>query len=261
MNVKASLFILVTVLSISQLVDSQVILSVVDSDDHFAVSSEELKVKITKNPWYISVYDKNENLVSGEKENGVFLFGGDRITNYSGFYEKLGYDTLVKRDPPFYHLYDESIIIGESVAFECNTANLDTARVYLTFRNPNVFSVWITLPDVVDTVTHHFISDENEHFFGLGECWDARSLDLKGLSVTMNNRTGTPDQGGYIPFYISSKGYGLLVDNNLKVNFNFSDDNEVAITAPPISNSEDGTGYFHGSSLLYYFYTVRTCST
>jgi hypothetical protein len=29
---------------------------------------------------------------------------------------------------------------------------------------------------------------------------------LKGLSVTMNNGSGTPDQGGWVPFYISTRG-------------------------------------------------------
>lgn len=63
MNAKAILFFMFTVFSVSQWVNSQVILSIVDSDDHFTISSEELKVKITKNPWYISVYDKNDNLI------------------------------------------------------------------------------------------------------------------------------------------------------------------------------------------------------
>ena len=53
---------------------------------------------------------------------------------------------------------------------------------------------------------------------------------------------------------MSTDGYGILIDNNLKVNFNFTNDDEVAITAPPISGSVDGAGYFYGSSLLYYFY-------
>ena len=53
---------------------------------------------------------------------------------------------------------------------------------------------------------------------------------------------------------LSTNGYGVLVDNNLNVNFDFSNENEVTITAPPISNSEDGAGYFYGTSFLYYFH-------
>ena len=232
----------------------QGILSTSDDGDRFTVSSEELKVLVHKDPWHISVYDKNDVLISGEKERSVFLFGDDSLSAYAGHYESLGYDTLVKRDPHFYHLYDESIIIGESVVFECHTAKQDTARVYISFISPFVFSVWMTLPDIVEPVKHSFVSDAEEHFLGLGECWNARSLDLKGLSVTMNNSKGTPDQGGYVPFYISTRGYGLLVDNYLKVKFDFSSDNEVIITAPAISSSEDSTGYFRGTSFLYYFY-------
>jgi hypothetical protein len=254
MKTKTFVFILLAGFAAAAASHAQIIKSIVDADGQLTVSSEELNVRINKSPWYISVYDKQYNLISGEQENGIFLFGGDRILDYAGSYTDLGYDTLVKRDPPLYHLYDESVITGESVVFECNTANQLSARVYLTFRNPYVFSVWMTLPGVVERVVHRFVSDENEHFFGLGECWNARSLDLKGLSVTMNNSTGTPDQGGYVPFYISTRGYGVLVDNNLNVNFDFSVDNAVSITAPAITGSVDGAGYFNGTSLLYYFY-------
>ncbi len=254
MNTKSILLLLLLGLSGTLGANGQIILSILEADGHFTVSSRELKIQITKDPWHISVYDSEDRLITGEKENQVFLFGEDRIAAYSGHYESLGYDTLVKRDPAFYHLYDESVIIGESVVFECLTSNSDTAGVYLTFQNPWVFSVWTRVPDVVQPVRYSFASDADEHFFGLGECWNARSLDLKGLSITMNNSTGTPDQGGYVPFYISTRGYGLLVDNNLKVNFDFSGDDEVAITAPPITGSADGAGYFEGSSFLYYFY-------
>lgn len=233
---------------------SQAIVSLVDSGDYFIISSEALNLMINKEPWYISVYDENNKLITREKSEGVFLFGDDRITGYAGSYVVLGYDTLVKRDPPFYHLYDESVIIGETYAFNCETGKSGAAKVYVTFRNPNVFSIWMTLPDLTETVQHRFLSDATEHFFGLGECWDARSLDLKGLSVTLNNRTGTPDQGGYIPFYLSTRGYGILVDNNLNVTFDFSAEGESVITAPPITGSEDGAGYFIGTSFLYYFY-------
>ncbi len=246
--------LLLLALTVSPRAEAQVITGLVETADQFTVATEELNVRITKDPWHISVYDRDGGMISGEMENGVFLFGDDRITAYAGRYDSLGYDTLVKRDPAFYHLYDESIITGESLVFQCLTGDSAEASVYLTFRNPWVFSVWMKIPDTVQPVKHSFVSDEGEHFFGLGECWDARSLDLKGLSVTMNNSTGTPDQGGYIPFYISTRGYGILVDNNLRVNFNFSDDGAVVITAPPITGSADGAGYFEGSSLLYYFY-------
>lgn len=177
-------------------INAQVIVSATDDGDHFTISTEELSVRIAKDPWHISVSDDEGNPLTGEKKGQAFVFGGDRISAYAGNWETLGYDTLVKRDPHFYHLYDESVIIGESVFFDYHTANGRTARVYLTFRSPFVFSIWMTLPGTVEAVEHAFVSDETEHFFGLGECWDARSLDLKGLSVTMNNSKGTPDQPG-----------------------------------------------------------------
>lgn len=254
MNYKIILFLLLLYFIPQPVIHSQDLVSMADSGNYFILASDALRVRINKEPWYITVYDKEGTFVAGEKSDGVFLFGDDRITGYADNYSSSGYDTLVKRDPPFYHLYDESVITGETYAFDCNTGKSGTAKVYVSFRNANVFSVWITLPDLVESVRHSFISDGSEHFFGLGECWDARSLDLKGLEIIMNNRTGTPDQGGYIPFFLSTRGYGILVDNNLNVTFDFSEENGSTITAPPISDSEDGAGYFHGTSFLYYFY-------
>lgn len=117
---------------------------------------------------------------------------------------------------------DEAEIVGESVRFNCETTDGEReAQVYITFRNPAVFSVWMTVPEKIDWTREVFDSSPDEHFFGLGECWNAQALDLKGLSLTMSNSGGSPDQGGYVPFYLSTRGYGILVDNYLPVNFSY----------------------------------------
>ena len=232
---------------------AQVNITVYETSDQVTLQSSALDLVVQKNPWKITVKDKDGTTVFSEKENNVFINGTDYIAGMES-YTATGYDTIIKRDPPLYHLYDESVIIGENFRFSCTSELGKDVTVDITFRSPSVFSVWMTLGGDAETVTQRFGSDASEHFFGLGECWDAQSLDLKGLSVSMNNRTGTPDQGGYVPFYISSKGYGILVDNYLAVNFDFTSDDGVSITAPPIAASVDSAGYFKGTSMLYYFY-------
>ncbi len=128
--------------------------------------------------------------------------------------------------------------------------------VYVTFRNPRVFSVWMRVPGTACDTRDAFVSSADEHFFGLGKIWNAKSLDLKGHKLVMANDGGTPDQGGHVPFYVSTRGYGVLVDNYLSVGFDFSSSKSVVISSPRIISSygPDEKGYVKGSSMLWYFY-------
>ncbi len=229
------------------------IVTVTEDSSAFFLTTNILQICIKKNPWQILVTNQNKEIILQESQNQGLQFGSYHVTRVDSF-QFLGQTTIVKRNPPRYHAEDEALISGESTCFYCSTTSGTQAVVYITFRNPWVFSVWLTVPGLVQNTREVFISSSDEHFFGLGGCWDAQSLDLKGLDVTMANRSGTPDQGAYIPFYISTKGYGILIDNYLDVHFDFIDPSNVEITAPPISGSEDGEGYFHGSSMLWYFY-------
>jgi alpha-glucosidase (family GH31 glycosyl hydrolase) len=199
------------------------------------------------------IYDSNSNLITNQSTGAALQYGSYHVADITSW-EVLGQTTIVKRDPALYHFEDEAQITGESVKFTCSTSGAETMTVYVTFRSPWVFSTWMTVPGTPCDTKESFASSADEHFFGLGENWDCQSLDLKGLSVTMNNGSGTPDQGGWVPFYISTRGYGILIDNYLKVNFNFTGPDSVVISAPKISGSTDDAGYFYGSSLLWYFY-------
>ena len=229
-------------------------LSVEEGNGSIELKTSELKVWVLKDPWQISIFDNKGRLLTRETPGKALQYGEQRVRRVRD-HKSLGRVKIVKRDPPYYHAEDEAVIVGESVRFNCETSeNAREAQIYITFRNPAVFSVWMTVPQKIESTRDVFESSPGEHFFGLGECWNAQSLDLKGLSVTMRNKKGTPDQGGYVPFYLSTRGYGILVDNYLKVKFDFSDDDSVAIEAPGIADSEDGDGYFKGTSMLWYFY-------
>jgi len=51
-----------------------------------------------------------------------------------------------------------------------------------------------------------------EHFFGFGDVWNG-TLSQKGKSIRMWVKTGTPDECCYVPFFISTAGYGVFVDD------------------------------------------------
>ncbi|MBN1866660.1 hypothetical protein JW916_05165 [Candidatus Sumerlaeota bacterium] len=230
------------------------IVTVEDQGTTVVMSTTALEVRVRKDPWKLAVHDSGGELLLSQTPGLALQYGSYRVDAATSWTD-LGATTLTKRTPALYEAEDEAVIVGETIQFTCSTTEVGrTMEVYVTFRNPYVFSVWATVASNVQDTVEVFDSASGEHFFGLGECWDAQSLDLKGLSVTMNNRTGTPDQGGYVPFYLSTRGYGLLIDNYLTVNFNFTQPARTTISAPAIAGSVDGDGYFDGSSMLWYFY-------
>ncbi len=75
-----------------------------------------------------------------------------------------------------------------------------------------------------DTIHSSFVYDENEHFTGLGHGYYGREkkIDLKGEVVQRNYGTLHGQQAPLIvPFYLSSKGYGVFLNSTFTNSFNF----------------------------------------
>ncbi len=73
-----------------------------------------------------------------------------------------------------------------------------------------------------------FVNDSTEHFTGLGHSYFGRaeSLDLKGKLHTRNYGSDAHEQAPLIvPFYMSSKGYGIFMNSTFENYFNFGQDN------------------------------------
>ncbi|MCF7803321.1 MAG: hypothetical protein K9N46_11590 [Candidatus Marinimicrobia bacterium] len=70
-----------------------------------------------------------------------------------------------------------------------------------------------------------------DHFYGLGDLWSTETVDAAGHKVEMWDHTGTPDECAYVPFYMSTAGYGLFADNAYLGTFDFgkTDKNVTAI--------------------------------
>ncbi len=78
-----------------------------------------------------------------------------------------------------------------------------------------------------DTIHAAFVFDPSEHFTGLGHGFFGRSqgLDLKGEIVRRNYGTSHGQQAPLIvPFYMSSKGYGIFLNSTFPNSFNFGRD-------------------------------------
>ncbi|MGL1887620.1 MAG: DUF5110 domain-containing protein [Reichenbachiella sp.] len=80
---------------------------------------------------------------------------------------------------------------------------------------------------LADSLKVSFISDPNEHFTGLGHSYFGRaeSLDLRGKKHSRNYGSDHREQAPLIvPFYLSSKGYGIFMNSTFENHFNFGED-------------------------------------
>ena len=78
-----------------------------------------------------------------------------------------------------------------------------------------------------DTIGTSFVPDAGEHFTGLGHGYYGReqSLDLKGTIAHRNYGSAHGQQSPLIvPFYLSSKGYGVFLNSTFPNTFNFGKD-------------------------------------
>ena len=86
-----------------------------------------------------------------------------------------------------------------------------------------------------DTIRSSFAYDPKEHFTGLGHGYYGReeSIDLGGKMVSRNYGTEHGQQAPLIvPFYLSSKGYGVFLNSTFPNHFNFGENGryEFSIT-------------------------------
>ncbi|MDP1677879.1 MAG: alpha-glucosidase, partial [Bacteroidota bacterium] len=80
-----------------------------------------------------------------------------------------------------------------------------------------------------DTIHTSFIYDVNEHFTGLGHGYYGRekSIDLRGEIVKRNYGTLHGQQAPLlVPFYYSSKGYGVFLNSTFTNTFNFGNEGQ-----------------------------------
>lgn len=85
-------------------------------------------------------------------------------------------------------------------------------------------------PLQVSDIGTSFVLDTDEHVFGLGEKFTA--FDKRGQTVdawtTQPNGAETEKAYKNVPFYLSSRGYGLLVDTTNRVTFDLGDTSTIS---------------------------------
>lgn len=100
-------------------------------------------------------------------------------------------------------------------------------RIYNSYQKVLLETAPESFSKKEDFISASFVLPRDEHFFGLGE--KGGLLDRRGATFTMWNS----DKPGYdvdedplyksIPFYLSTRSYGLFFDNSYKTFFDFGD--------------------------------------
>ncbi len=91
----------------------------------------------------------------------------------------------------------------------------------------------------VDSITLMLEEADDEHFYGLGDLWYTESVDMKGAKVDYWDEVGTPDECSYVPYYMSTKGYGIFMDTGYRGWLDFGDETpgtvQLKFEAPSLS--------------------------
>ena len=103
--------------------------------------------------------------------------------------------------------------------FATQTEKKNNVKIVFTFLSATHFSVSL-LPEIPpDSLAQNFQIQPYEHFYGFGERLEGylnADFDQRGTKVSMW-RLGT--QGVYVPFFMSTAGYGIFIRNSEKGHF------------------------------------------
>jgi alpha-D-xyloside xylohydrolase len=145
-------------------------------------------------------------------------------------------------DPGIVVLVDRSTARLAFAHIRAASARPDDAPPITRGSAPNLADVLTLLQESqsvsweTQTVRVSFRHDPGEHFTGLGHGYLGREagLDLRGKIVARNYGTEHGQQAPLIvPFYLSSKGYGLFLNSTFPNTFNFGKDGYTISLAGP----------------------------
>ena len=100
-------------------------------------------------------------------------------------------------------------------------------RIEVINHGRKLFSESTGIEWVDNKISESFIPEDSEHFTGLGHGFFGREpgIDLKGRVIGRNYGTQHGDQSPLIvPFYMSSKGYGIFLNSTFTNKFSFNKD-------------------------------------
>ena len=190
--------------------------------------------------------DKNAFIVINNNGSKLRITAyGDQILRLQSarseeaFFEDNHYEMVQSHDiqQPLHLTENDSYIEFSTKSANSSRLRLDKQSLALSFYQNNQKTPVLTQSQLVqwqqNNIISHFKYDSNEHFTGLGHGFFGReqSLDLKGKTINRNYGTDHGEQAPLIvPFYMSSKGYGLFLNSTFSNQFNFGNNNQYSVS-------------------------------
>jgi alpha-glucosidase (family GH31 glycosyl hydrolase) len=130
-------------------------------------------------------------------------------------------------------LEDHNSLIASTNGMNGISLQISKEALRVSFRNDSIGTQFLSQLIGIwwegETIHSSFKYDANEHFTGLGHGYYGREtkLDLRGEIVQRNYGTQHGQQAPLIvPFFLSSKGYGIFLNSTFTNSFNFGKNGE-----------------------------------
>ncbi len=192
------------------------------------ISNEVVQVRFSSNPLSITI--KRGNQVVLRSANQKFLSANSGKGDY-----------LFKGTNVIHRLYR---------GFRAELISPDDRQASLEVTMDPTGQIQIEVdPEANGTkgITVNLLQKAEEHYYGLGDVWHTQHVDLKGSKVVLWDKSGTPDECNWVPFYMSTVGYGIFIDNSYYGYINFGKISKNTTTI-----------HFDAPSLSMHIWTGRT---
>lgn len=136
----------------------------------------------------------------------------------------------------------------ETSNFEIMSENGDSIFLKILIQDSIISFEMIANNDWIDWLALDFLAKPEEHFFGFGERFD--SIDQRGKQVDLWVEDGSVGGLSYIPvpFYISTSGYGLFLNNEAKSIFRMATPDDPSVVSIRVASSKLNMLLFQGET-------------
>jgi len=170
-----------------------------ETRNEYIFMNQESQLIIKKNPWKMSLSGKDGMIRFTEERAPSFLVEDKWVSMVRADKVILQEENYVKMQASFSS--------GEKVIVEVKSVS------------DNGFNIIINCEDLKVTEIRGVTTlNPVEEVYGFGEMWNGR-VSQRGQSFDLWDRTGTPDECAYMPYYVSTNNYTFFLNYGGNVNF------------------------------------------
>jgi len=115
-------------------------------------------------------------------------------------------------------IVDVSLSNGEKGVVRISPSNEYGYRIQIEYNNPKIQAIQAV-----------FSLSDIEEIYGFGEMWNGH-VAQRGQSFDLWDKSGTPDECAYMPYYVSTNNYAFFLNYGGKVSFDVGQSNSSKLT-------------------------------